>query len=161
MDSAAECGHLHICQYLHAEQCPWGTEACADAAFGGHLSTLRWLHEQGCPWGLQSVRSTAAFGGHLEVMGYLLSVAPPATAAQLTELLNKAGATDKLAVAQWLRQQGAEWPAVLRYHCYTWMPWKGDTLMWARQQGCTSPAGDDDESASDSDSSSDSGSDAD
>jgi hypothetical protein len=131
-------GYLHICQYLYAEQCPWGTEACENAAHEGHLSTLRWLHEQGCPWELRDVRSSAAFQGHVHVMEYLLSarVAPPARARRLTRMLNAAGFNNQLAAAQWLRQRGAEWPLELLYHGN---PWQGDTLEWARQQGCTSP----------------------
>jgi hypothetical protein len=94
-------------------------------------------------------------------MEYVLSVAPPASAAQLTELLNTAGSNNELAAAQWLRQRGAEWPAQLRYHEYPRRPWQGDTLDWARQEGCTSPVGQDDASASASDSGSGSGIDAD
>jgi hypothetical protein len=36
------------------------------------------------------------------------------TAGVLKDMLDHAGLHYKLAAAQWLRQQGAEWPAVLR-----------------------------------------------
>jgi hypothetical protein len=40
-----------------------------------------------------------------------------------------------MAAAQWLRQQGAEWPAVLgKFH----IKWSGTLLQWARREGCTS-----------------------
>jgi hypothetical protein len=37
------------------------------------------------------------------------------TVERLTEMLLHAGAHNKLAAVQWLRQQGAEWPATLKY----------------------------------------------
>jgi hypothetical protein len=56
------------------------------------------------------------------------------TADMLIQMLNVAGARNKLAAAQWLRQQGGGF-AVLRYHS---QPWSGDALLWARAEGCTS-----------------------
>jgi hypothetical protein len=63
------------------------------------------------------------------------------TAANLTNILNAAGGHDRLEVAQWLRQQGAEWPLVLRTNYHTGGPvsWHGATFDWARAEGCTSP----------------------
>jgi hypothetical protein len=54
----------------------------------------------------------------------------------LTSALNAAGAGGRLQVAQWLRQHGAEWPIVLRAGR---MRWTGESLAWARAEGCTSP----------------------
>jgi hypothetical protein len=59
-----------------------------------------------------------------------------ATAALQTEMLNVAGAYRKLTAAKWLRQQGAEWPAVLKYESRAW---NTDVVQWARDEGCTSP----------------------
>jgi hypothetical protein len=47
-------------------------------------------------------------------------------------MLNAAGANSKLAAAKWLRQQGAEWPAVIN--------WCGCSLDWAGSEGCTAEA---------------------
>jgi hypothetical protein len=138
MSNAAQRGDLRMCQYLHAEQCPWGESACWNAACEGHVDTLRWLHEQGCPWHFQDASSTAARRGHLHVIVYMLGVEPEPSAAQLTELLNAAGVSGRLSVAKWLRQQGAEWPAVLRSRFER--PWSSTALQWARAEGCTSPA---------------------
>jgi hypothetical protein len=54
----------------------------------------------------------------------------------LTQMLNTAGAFRHLAAVQWLRQQGAQWPPVLRL-CDK--RWGRDVITWARQQGCTAP----------------------
>jgi hypothetical protein len=135
MSAAAQRGHLHMCQYLYAEQCPWDTMACHSAACFGQLSTLRWLREHGCPCEVPAMRAAAAFFGYLPVLEYLAGVEPAASTAQLTEMLNDAGMYNWLSIAQWLRQQGAEWPAVLGLgHA-----WKGKALQWARDEGCTSP----------------------
>jgi hypothetical protein len=68
------------------------------------------------------------------------------SAATLTLAFNYAGAGNtNLAAAQWLRQQGAEWPAVLcSEHEANPVPWRDDTLEWARAEGCTAPVHDDD-----------------
>jgi hypothetical protein len=58
-------------------------------------------------------------------------------AEQLTAALNHAGLFNQLRAAQWLRQHGAEWPAVLAVNAH--QHWSCDTLAWARAQGCTSP----------------------
>jgi hypothetical protein len=54
----------------------------------------------------------------------------------LTDALNTAGAGNKLQAAQWLRQLGAQWPAVLKHGA---QQWSGESLAWARAEGCTSP----------------------
>jgi hypothetical protein len=136
MGCAARAGHIHICQHLRDEQCPWDAGACTSAARGGQLDTLRWLREHGCPWDIQGVRTAAAESGDLPTIMYALSAEPAASAAQLTEMLNAAGSNSKLPAAKWLRQQGAEWPAVLK-HAFS--VWKADVLQWARDEGCTSP----------------------
>jgi hypothetical protein len=138
MSTAAQRGDLHICQYLRAEQCPWDSTACGNAAREGHLSTLRWLHEQGCPWDVQALRRQAAAAGLLDILQYtMLDVEPVATAAQLTDMLSAAGFHGRLPVAQWLRLQGAEWPAALRFNGFAW---ETSVLQWARIEGCTSPS---------------------
>jgi hypothetical protein len=90
----------------------------------------------------------AAQGGSIEVMRYLvteLAVATPeilqevmalATPEFLQDMLAAAGTFGRLAAAQWLRQQGADWPPVLQYQDINW---SDKCLAWARQQGCTAP----------------------
>jgi hypothetical protein len=136
MSTAAERGDLRMCQYLCAEQCPWEGSACSSAAKRGHVDTLRWLHEQGCPWDSREVGITAALSGHLSVIVYVVGAEPAPSAALLTELLNAAAINDHLAVAQWLRQRGAQWPAVLKYSDTAW---KTNVLQWARDEGCNAP----------------------
>jgi hypothetical protein len=140
MCAAAQRGYLNICQYLRAEQCPWDTRACEVAASDGHVDTLRWLSEQGCPYDAHDVRVAAVEGGFFEgyvsVLNYAQSLEPAPTAAQLTHLLSRALVRSQLATAQWLRQQGAEWPAEIHFYK---SPWSDDVLQWAREAGCTSP----------------------
>jgi hypothetical protein len=85
-------------------------------------------------------RSTSTFGcsesRSSPVLVYMQGVQPAASAVQLTELLNAAGLLRKSAAAQWLRQQGAAWPAVLIYDGYMWGI---EAVQWARGEGCTSP----------------------
>jgi hypothetical protein len=135
MAAAAGKGHTAICEFLHAEQCPWSPSACWAAASNGHVDTLRWLREHGCPWIADVIRVSAAQGGRLDVMNYLQQQGIVEGPAVLTRMLNAAGAHDKLAAAQWLRQQGAEWPPVLNYYGTAW---SGDTLAWAKADGYTS-----------------------
>jgi hypothetical protein len=54
----------------------------------------------------------------------------------LTEALKYTGTHNQLQAAQWLRQRGAQWPAVL---CNGYGEWTGVVLAWARAEGCTSP----------------------
>jgi Ankyrin repeats (3 copies) len=137
-------GHTAMCNYLHSEDPhSYGVEACHEAARGGHADTLRWLRRHYYDWDEESIAYYAAEGGSVKVMQYLQQEGfglDDSNGHLLTELLNIAGAHNKLAVAQWLREQGAEWPAVLRYTTqHEDAPWRGDTLAWARAEGCTAP----------------------
>jgi hypothetical protein len=133
IEAAALCGHTAICAYLHGEQCPWDSACIADAAYGGHVDTLRRLHEHGCDWDVDEIRVEAARSGSLDVLTYLQQQDDiDWNAAALTDMLNAAGACNKLAAAQWLRGEGAEWPPVLEQ-------WHEQMIAWARSGGCTSP----------------------
>jgi hypothetical protein len=136
MAAAAAWGHIDMCAYLHEQGCPWSHMVCAMAAAQGHAETLKWLFEHGCPWQADLVCSKAAEGGSVDVMVLLQEYGFLYTPAILTSMLNAAGAHNKLAAAQCLRQQGAEWPAVLKQHVTSW---SGESLAWARAEGCTSP----------------------
>jgi hypothetical protein len=135
MNTAAQRGHLLICQYLRAELCPWSTVTCERAAGGGSVDTLHWLREQGCPWDVHAVRLAAVSSSSLRTVKYILGAEPAASAAQLTELLSKAGSWSCLAVAK-LRRRGADWPAELSCNG---QPWRTKVRQWARSEGCTSP----------------------
>jgi hypothetical protein len=144
MKVAADKGYLHICKYLHEQGCARGTTVCYYAASGKHLHTLRWLRENECPWDFESLRRLAARDRSIEIMMYLKQQSEGAewNAELLTDMLNKAGCYNQLEAAKWLRQQGAEWPnnadptggvrLLVRGEF-----WEGDTLQWARAEGCT------------------------
>jgi uncharacterized protein YaiI (UPF0178 family) len=165
-DIAAEYGYMHVLQYLHAEGCAINQTVCNWAAYNGDLVMLKWAHEHGCPlysdeldicdsaagshnvelmaWLIQQpdmeltvdVFIAARNGERLAFMQHLQQEGAVFTTKQLTDLLHVAGVNDSLQVAKGLRQQGAEWPAVLRYHSESW---SGDILARARAEGCTSP----------------------
>jgi hypothetical protein len=155
--AAAAHGHTAMCAYLHAEQTPWHPFTCCAAAEGAQLDTLIWLREHGCPCS-RHVIYAAADGGSIEIMAYLQAEGFIESARDLQSMLQNAGAginvsdqngtfytnpppynNSKLAAAQWLRQQGADWPDELS-HALDGRPWADDMIAWARAEGCTSPA---------------------
>jgi hypothetical protein len=135
--AAATRGHTDLCAYLYAAQCPRdaGTAACDCAAMNGHASTLRWLREYDFPWQADGLPLLAARGDSVDTMVALQQLGIVYDAEMLSDMLNVAGVHNKLVVAKWLRQQGAEWPGVLQWT----EAWSGDALAWARAEGCTSP----------------------
>jgi hypothetical protein len=120
MQKAAERGQTAVCEYLRSQQCPFGQFLCTSAARNGHTETLHWLRQQP-EYMFQGARvcEEAARCGHMEVLQYLLSEGLLVNPARLTCRLNTAGANDQLAAAQWLRQQGAQWPPVLQHQVYS------------------------------------------
>jgi hypothetical protein len=86
------------------------------------------------------VCNAAACNNHTDILDYILEKNEVLDAELLTEALNWAGVDNKLQAAQWLRQRGAQWPAVLSTGAVQWtQQWSGETLAWARAEGCTSP----------------------
>jgi hypothetical protein len=134
MWAAAAKGRRAMCQYLHEQQCPWDFVSTRRAAEGGHIDLLRWLMDNGCPWRANELCVSAAQGGSVQVLMYLQQrgLAMFTTAAMLTDMLDYAGAFNRLAAAQWSREQGAEWPTVLRFGV-----WGSDVLAWAVAEGFT------------------------
>ena len=148
MEVAAGRGDLELCQWLHSVGCPCDDEACAAAAEDGHLSTFRFLHENVCPAGVTSWHSALLHDpeSNTEVLQYLMDHVALTEAADLTEALVAAGQAGALAVAQHLRQRGAEWPVYLN-------AWSPELIEWARAEGCTvlAESSDDDDDDDDSD----------
>jgi Ankyrin repeats (3 copies) len=126
MYGAARYGHIAMCQFLHSQQCPWGKCSPQVAAQHGHVDLLRWLLDNGCPCNASSVSESAARGGSVEVCMYIQQQGLLTSAALLTDMLNTAGSCNKLAVAKWLRHQGAQWPTAFRHGF-----WSGELLAWA------------------------------
>jgi hypothetical protein len=135
MLAAAASGQQATCAYLYSVDCPLDELASLLAAHNEHWHIVRWLHEHGCQWNLNSLRRIAAAAGDIAAMSYLLQQ-EPVPAIELSMMLNRAGAHDQLAVAQWLRQRGAQWPPAL---CSCDQSWSDDMIEWARAEGCDSP----------------------
>jgi hypothetical protein len=137
---AAAAGQTAMCAYLHSAGFDWDTDACNEAALHGHLDTLRWLREHGCPWDVSEVCNNAAANGFPDIFDYIIERGEALDAALLTDALNWAGAYNQLRAAQWLRQHEANWPAMLgEGEDPQLQPWSGESLAWARAEGCTSP----------------------
>ena len=109
---------------------------------GEQLDTLLWLRERGCPWVVRDVLLEAAKKGFTAALDYVVEQREVLDAEPLTAALNRAGVSNQLRAAQWLRQRGAQWPAVLGYKRTVFVyarQWSDDVLAWARLQGCSSP----------------------
>jgi hypothetical protein len=112
LQGAAREGHAAMVQYLCEQQCPRDSSSTSSAANRGHVDVLRWLIDKDSPFEAHDLCHAAARGGSVEVFAYIQQKGMLATeVAALTLLLDIAGANSNLAAAQWLRQQGAEWPA--------------------------------------------------
>jgi hypothetical protein len=111
----AQCrNNLLACKRQHEEGCLYQLEAAAAAAAAANVAAFAWLLDHGCPWRDRSVCSSAAAGGSLAILQRVLSdTATRENTELLTSMLIAAAEADKLAAAQWLRQQGAKWPALL------------------------------------------------
>jgi hypothetical protein len=136
--AAARRGHTALCAHLHAEQCPLTLTNCEEAALKALDSTMNWLQER--PWDAfavsDAVHVSAAASGSIAMMLLVQQHGIMFATDMLSEMLQAAGGCEQLAGAKWLRQQGAEWPAEL---CWGYELWFGDTLRWARAEGCRSP----------------------
>jgi hypothetical protein len=111
--NAAGAGRTAMCAYLRSIGCDWHTDACAEAANLGHLDTLRWLRANGCPWDVAEVCFYAACHSTTDVLDYIAEQGELLSAEQLIHALNIAGANAGTRAAQWFREHGAQWPAVL------------------------------------------------
>jgi hypothetical protein len=148
MQEAAESGDRPMCEFLYAHQCPWDYECCLNAArasvcdnYDENLNLLRWFRQHGCPWYVEELACFAAHTDSVALLEFMQQQGVEFTTGQLTILLSVAGADDSLTTAKWLKQQGAEWPEVLQ-DCGLYTDgeqWYGDTLAWARAEGCTAP----------------------
>jgi hypothetical protein len=141
MEQAAQYGQLQACKWLHCAGCPWSIRACFTAVDSGYIETLQYLHENGCPWDDTRMIDAAvnAIYSNVNILQYLWEQSVQPDVAKLTQYLKDIGAFDKLAIAQWLRQHGAQWPNVLK----DWYdrPWCDTMVAWARAEGCTAPVG--------------------
>jgi hypothetical protein len=139
---AAGTGQIAMCQHWRCTGCDWNAAACSEAATTGQFDTLRWLREHGCPWDAGAVVSHVAASGFTFILDYVVEQGElhSLDGEVLTQALQRAGIYSKLHVAQWLRQHGAQWPAVLASDLQgDVQQWSDDMILWARAEGCTSP----------------------
>jgi hypothetical protein len=151
MCNAVASDNLQLCQWLHAAQCPMNVYAYVFAEDRCNLKILNWLFDIGCPYNVEDLcyfARCSVDSNTILMLQWLQQRGIFDSAATLTLALNYAGANNTgLAAAQWLRQQGADWPAVLySEHEVKPGPWCDATLEWARAEGCTAPVFADDDS---------------
>jgi hypothetical protein len=140
LTAAAAFDHIVLCEHLRSAGCELQAIACHRAAARGPVGTLRWLRENGCPWDVSEVVNGAARNGCTNVLDFVIEQGEVLDAEVLSKALNGAGVYGNLQAAQWLRQHGAQWPAILSWGVRPFMrQWSGDVLVWARAEGCTSP----------------------
>jgi hypothetical protein len=121
MALAAKLGDTELCKLLQAMDCPWDVRATAAAARYGQCDTLRFLREQGCPWDVRAFTNALnaepfVCADPLPKLQYWAEQGTLAGAWLLNSLLEWAGSVNRLSVAVWLRQQGAQWPIMLCTH---------------------------------------------
>jgi hypothetical protein len=138
---AANNGNSAMCKHLLSIGCTWDSRTYSDLVAHGNLEALRLARALGCPCDLSKAFTAAAKYGYADILAYVIEQGEALDAGLLTQALNSAGAFGKLQAVQWLRQHGAQWPAVLSYADEgNVRQWSGESLAWARAEGCTSPA---------------------
>jgi Ankyrin repeats (3 copies) len=136
--AAAPRGLTPACQQSPSQQFPWDEKWTQAAARGGHVALLRWLMDNGCPWSARELWKAAAEGGSVEVLAFLQQQGLQSRrVSDGTELLHIAACCNHLAAAQWLRQQGADWPPASSRSS-----WGAEVLQWAAaaSEGFTQPS---------------------
>jgi hypothetical protein len=134
--NAAYSGHIALCEHLRAEGVPWAAAIATATIYLGHTEALQWVLEQGCPTDTSRMCWLAARYGHVSILSLFKTQRLLPAAQQLSPSLQAAGAHGQLAAAQWLMQQGAAWPVILRS---SGVQWSGESLAWARAEGCSAP----------------------
>jgi hypothetical protein len=89
----------------------WGSALWRNAAMLGLLPLLQWLHTRSLGR-CHDVRvlNNASMSGSVPLLDWLLTVTNRWSEQTLQYMLEYAGWCSKLAAAQWLREQGAQWP---------------------------------------------------
>jgi hypothetical protein len=133
---AAANDRMDVLRWLQELDFAFAEDTTTAAVPGGHAAILQWLLEQGSPPDEVDLCDTAAYCGRLNILAFLQEQGLLPARQELSDSLQIAGAQGHLAIALWLRQRGAEWPAILKYDD---IPWQGEVLEWARAEGCTAP----------------------
>jgi hypothetical protein len=95
---------------LRVHGAPWSVELCTAAAYFDKLALQQWLHSHSCPWEADWVLRLASMGGSVAMLEWLLTVTPSWSPDIKLNMLVDAGLRNKLAVAGWLKAEGAVWP---------------------------------------------------
>jgi hypothetical protein len=135
-------GSIPMVEYLHSEGAPlnrWGEGLCTAAVERDQLEVLQWLADHDSPMHeMEHIAVLCARFDSLRILQHLFANFAEHIMEDIpTYLLHSAGVYGHLRIVQWLREQGAVWPEVLRSE--SGHQWVGETLVWMREQGCTAP----------------------
>jgi hypothetical protein len=131
MRLAASYGRLEMCEALYELQCPWDASACTTAAKAHNQHAVRWLHEHGCPWDARELYVSTVYQPS-SLLNYMKSEGVHWTTEELTDMLQQVGTIGSLETSKWLRNEGAEWPTILKYGDLQWV---NKTVKWAKEAG--------------------------
>eukprot|EP00953_Heterococcus_sp_UTEX-ZZ885_P015932 8975-Heterococcus_DN1.PRE.1 len=149
IENAATCGHVNIMQWLYQQDgvhfdaetmrsaAAFGqledSSACTAAAGINKQGIVRWLHEHGCPWDTRELCVYTPYQPSA-MLNYMKSKGVHWTTAELTDMLQEVGTKGSLETAKWLRNEGADWPSILKYGDMNWVE---DIINWAKEAGCS------------------------
>jgi hypothetical protein len=131
-NGAAALARVDVLLWLRRVGYAFNTDTANAAAACNQRALLQWLLEQQFPVDQMMLCGTAIRYGHMSILSLLQERGLLPAQRYYGSMLQLAGAYGHLAVAQWLRQRGAEWPPLLKY-CDK--PWSGTVLEWVRVEG--------------------------
>jgi hypothetical protein len=119
---------------------PWSTLLCDGVAYCNKLTLLQWLHSHSCPWDTWELLNAASAGGSIAMLEWLVTVTTPWSADLKLFMLNVAARFSRLAVALWLRADGADWPTAFSVEsghddAKQKMCWSVSAVQWALSCG--------------------------
>ena len=108
------------------------------------LEVLQWLHKCGCPTDFSDAIYAAIWFDHVDILAWIHSIGVVKWDDALTQRsFEQAGRDESVAVAKWLRSQGARWSTSfvkvdtsLERH-YGNRYWMLSAVKWALANGCT------------------------
>jgi hypothetical protein len=127
---------------LRIQGVPWDAMLCNNAALHAKLPLLQWLRSSACPWVELNVLCNAGRGGSVAMLEWLLTVTSKWKASTKLLMIDYAGWNDRLDAVQWLKAQGAQWPAKFAGQYITMVTnvthnqcWSLSAVQWAIVSG--------------------------
>ena len=130
---------LKVCK---ARDLPWHTDMCNTAAVQGKIDVLQWMVSSGCPVDLHTACDQAISGDTSQstrLYVWLTAKHGPWSSEEAMELMESAGITDQLELAQTIRRDhNAPWPQQWIWNmAMTLDCWPLRIMKWAFANGAT------------------------